>query len=105
MRRFKLLFTLSIFGAVRFITLVFALYTGVGYFYLFDNQADQTSSGANAYQRSSTYVYLPIGVTHHMKTNDVHKLETNFEYDYLIQGTQVSHLSQAASYLPDITNQ
>jgi hypothetical protein len=50
-------------------------------------------------------VYLPIGVTHRMKINDIHKLETVFEYDYLIQGTQVSHLSQAASYLPDVTNQ
>ncbi|MBU3556869.1 hypothetical protein ICN18_04425 [Polynucleobacter sp. Ross1-W9] len=84
---------------------VLAPYTGLGYRYLFDNQAGQTSSGANSYNRSSNYVYLPIGVTHRMKINDVHKLETNFEYDYLIQGTQVSHLSQAAPNLPDITNQ
>ena len=84
---------------------VLAPYTGIGYRYLFDNQAGQTSSGANAYQRSSTYVYLPIGVTHRMKINDVHKLETNFEYDYLIQGTQVSHLSQASPYYYDVTNQ
>jgi hypothetical protein len=84
---------------------VLAPYTGIGYRYLFDNQAGQTSSGANSYNRSSNYVYLPIGVTHRMKINDVHKLETNFEYDYLIQGTQVSHLSQAAPYLADVTNQ
>lgn len=84
---------------------VLAPYTGIGYRYLFDNQGGKTSSGANSYQRSSTYVYLPIGVTHRMKINDIHKLETVFEYDYLIQGTQVSHLSQAASYLPDVTNQ
>jgi hypothetical protein len=32
-------------------------------------------------------------------------LETNYEYDYLIQGAQDEHLSRAASYLPDITNQ
>jgi len=84
---------------------VLAPYTGIGYRYLFDNQGGQTTSGANSYKRSSTYVYLPIGVTHRMKINDVHKLETAFEYDYLIQGTQVSHLSQASSYLPDVTNQ
>lgn len=84
---------------------VIAPFTGIGYRYLFDNQGGQTSTGANAYNRSSTYVYLPIGVTHRMKINEGHKLETIFEYDYLIQGTQVSYLSQAASFLPDITNQ
>lgn len=84
---------------------VLAPYTGIGYRYLFDNQGEQTTSGANSYQRSSTYVYLPIGVTHRMQINDVHKLETAFEYDHLIQGTQVSHLSQASSYLSDVTNQ
>ena len=84
---------------------VLAPYTGIGYRYLFDNQGGQTTSGANSYQRTSTYLYLPIGVTHRMKINDVHKLETNFEYDYLIQGTQVSRLSQASPYLPDVTNQ
>lgn len=84
---------------------VLAPYTGIGYRYLFDNQGGQTSSGANSYQRSSTYLYLPIGVTHRMKINEVHKLETNFEYDYLIQGTQFSKLSQAVSYYPDVANQ
>jgi hypothetical protein len=84
---------------------VLAPYSGIGYRYLFDNQSGQTTAGTNSYQRTSTYVYLPIGVTHHMKVNDVHKLETTFEYDYLIQGTQVSNLSQAVSYLPNVTNQ
>jgi hypothetical protein len=84
---------------------VLAPYTGIGYRYLFDNQGGQTTSGSNTYQRSSTYVYLPIGITHRMKINDVYKLETNVEYDYLIQGTQVSQLSQAAPYIPDVTNQ
>ncbi|MBU3596038.1 hypothetical protein ICN10_06435 [Polynucleobacter sp. 86C-FISCH] len=84
---------------------VLAPFTGIGYRYLFDNQGGQTTSGANSYNRSSAYVYLPIGVTHRMKVNDTHRLETVVEYDYLIQGTQVSQLSQAASYLPNVTNQ
>ena len=84
---------------------VLAPYSGIGYRYLFDNQGGQTTAGTNSYQRTSTYVYLPIGVTHRMKVNDIHKLETTFEYDYLIQGTQVSNLSQAAAYLPNVTNQ
>lgn len=84
---------------------VLAPYSGIGYRYLFDNQGGPTSTGAASYNRSSNYVYLPIGVTHRMKVNDNHKLETVLEYDYLIQGTQVSHLSQSAPYLPDVTNQ
>lgn len=82
-----------------------APYIGIGYRYLFDNQAGSTTTGARSYNRSSTYVYLPIGVMHRMRINGAHKLETTFEYDYLIQGTQVSNLSQASSSLPDITNQ
>lgn len=50
-------------------------------------------------------MYLPIGVTHRIKVSETHKLETVFEYDYLIQGIQVYQLSQAASYLPNVTNQ
>lgn len=84
---------------------VIAPYTGIAYRYLFDNQGGQTSSGANAYQRSSAYVYVPIGVTHSIRVNEVHKLETALEYDYLVQGTQVSHLSQASPWLSDVTNQ
>ena len=82
-----------------------APFTGLGYRYLFDDQKGTTTTGSNSYQRTSAYLYIPLGVTHRMKVNDIHKLETTFEYDYLIQGTQVSNLSQAASYLPNITNQ
>jgi hypothetical protein len=84
---------------------VLAPYTGIGYRYLFDNQGGQTSTGSSAYQRSSNYVYLPLGVTHRMQINGSDRLETAFEYDYLIQGTQVSSLSQVSARLPDITNQ
>jgi len=87
-----------------------APFAGLGYRYLFDNQTGTTSSGAVSYQRSSNYLYVPIGVTHRMLVNETHKLETTFEYDYLIQGTQVSHLSQISGYsgiqgVNDITNQ
>jgi hypothetical protein len=84
---------------------VLAPYTGIAYRYLFDNQGGQTSSGSSSYNRESNYVYLPLGITHRMKVDGNRQLETVLEYDYLIQGTQVSHLSQASSYLLDVTNQ
>jgi hypothetical protein len=84
---------------------VLAPYTGIAYRYLFDNQGGQTSSGSSSYNRESNYVYLPLGITHRMKMDGNHQLETVLEYDHLIQGTQVSHLSQASSYLSDVTNQ
>ena len=84
---------------------VLAPYMGLGYRYLFDNQGGQTSTGQYAYQRSSSYFYVPIGVTHRMMVNDTHRIETAIEYDYLIQGKQMTKLSQASSYLPNITNQ
>ena len=51
-----------------------APYTGWGYRYLFDNQGCQATSGANSYNRSSFYVYLPISVTHRAMINDAHRL-------------------------------
>ncbi len=82
-----------------------APFTGLGYRYLFDDQRGATTTGANSYQRTSAYLYVPLGVTHRMKVNDTHKLETTFEYDYLIQGTQISYLSQASASLSNVTNQ
>jgi len=49
---------------------VLAPYTGIGYRYLFDNHTGQTSTGANSYQRTSTYWYLPIGLTHRMPVGE-----------------------------------
>ena len=81
-----------------------APFTGFGYRYLFDDQKDTTTIGSNSYQRSSTYLYVPVGITHRMKVNDIHQLETSLEYDYLIQGAQASYLSQSSAYLSNVTN-
>jgi hypothetical protein len=70
--------------------------------------AGMTSSTGNfGYDRQSTYNYLPIGLVHRMALGSKSKLETTFEYDYLIVGNQYSGLSAGNgpnNYYPDINN-
>lgn len=62
-------------------------YAGLGYRYLDWNGGNNVE---DLYGRESNYFYLPIGIFHRMNLGADSKLETNFEYDYLIIGTQVS---------------
>lgn len=71
---------------------VLAPYGGLGYRYLLDDQTGVTSTGFASYRRESSYWYIPLGITHRMRLG-ANRLETNIEFDYLIQGTQVSYLS------------
>lgn len=71
---------------------ILAPYIGIGYRYLMDDQTGVTTTGSASYRRESNYWYIPVGVTHRMKLG-ANRLETNLEFDYLIQGKQVSHLS------------
>ncbi len=87
---------------------VLAPYLGVGYRYLMDDQTGVTSTGSASYRRESNYWYIPVGVTHRMRFGS-DRLETNLEFDYLIQGKQVSHLSDTVgkngiSQFGDVTN-
>lgn len=70
-------------------------YIGLGYRYLsqqWDNTT--TSTGALGYDRQSTYKYIPIGVINRFAVNNNKaKIETTFEYDYLLSGNQFSGLS------------
>jgi hypothetical protein len=70
-------------------------YVGLGYRFLDQKLGGMTTStGALGYDRQSTYNYLPIGVIHRFAVNgDKAKLETTFEYDYLLSGNQFSGLS------------
>jgi hypothetical protein len=68
-------------------------YAGIGYRYLSQQWGGTTTStGALGYDRQSTYNYLPVGVTHRMAVSAKSKLETTFEYDYLLSGNQFSGL-------------
>jgi hypothetical protein len=88
---------------------VIAPYIGLGYRFLNQNGEGITSStGAYAYARQSTYVYIPIGVKRRDKLQNNAVLETTAEFDYLMYGNQFSGLSISNNHgwsnYPDINN-
>jgi hypothetical protein len=82
---------------------VVAPYAGYGYRYLFNDGRGITSTGAGGYRRESNYWYIPIGINHKMHLSSHSKLDTTIEYNYLLDGKQVSHLSDVAGY-SDVKN-
>ena len=89
---------------------VLSPYVGLGYRYLSQQWGGtQTSTGAYGYDRQSTYNYLPIGVIHRFAAGSKSLIETNFEYDYLMSGNQMSGLGAlngrgGLSGLSDVNN-
>ena len=64
------------------------LYLGLGYRYLYDYLSDANSY--NAYDRKNELLYVPIGYV----LNNTDGSSAKFQFNYLIEGTQVSYLSQ-----------
>ncbi|MEQ1742910.1 MAG: hypothetical protein ABL869_10510 [Candidatus Nitrotoga sp.] len=82
---------------------VIAPYAGYGYRYLLNDSRGTTTTGAEGYRRESNYWYIPIGINHKMHLTGHSKLETIIEYNYLLDGKQVSRLSDVPGY-NDIKN-
>jgi hypothetical protein len=83
---------------------VFSPYTGLGYRYLFNDARGLSSTGYSGYRRESNYLYLPIGVAHHITLNDQSKLLSTLEYDHLLAGKQITSLSDVGAGYSDATN-
>jgi hypothetical protein len=64
------------------------LYSGIGYRYWNDN----SSSDPAGYERESSYLYLPLGVTALREGKSGWICGPTFEFDILIVGEQKSHL-------------
>lgn len=79
-------------------------YTGIGYRYLYNDLRGLSSTGAAGYRRESNYSYLPVGLEHKLDFSDQSRLVTNIEFDYLLAGKQISHLSDAGFLYSDVTN-
>jgi len=74
-------------------------YVGVGYRRLFDGLGHDPAG----YDRTSTYIYSPVGVRYDRKLgNDT--LRIAVEYRYFWTGRQRSNLSDLSAALPDVTN-
>ena len=86
---------------------VIAPYTGLGYRYLNNDLRGYSTTGAAGYRRTSTYIYLPLGVVHRLRAGAQARFVTTFEYDYLIEGTQRSYLTDVpgSGYTRDLLNQ
>lgn len=80
-------------------------YIGFGYRYLNDDSAGRaTSTGAIGYERESRYYYIPMGVEFTTKISDSWMVSPTLEYDYFIQGEQLSYLSDVHWAYPDLRN-
>lgn len=80
-------------------------YIGFGYRYLNDDSAGRaTSTGAIGYERESRYYYIPMGVEFTTKISDSWMVSPALEYDYFIQGEQLSYLSDVSWVYPDLRN-
>ncbi len=69
-------------------------YTGVGYRYLFNqfSVADANSTTYSGYDRESKYFYIPLGAETQVKMDQGWALLFAGEFDFLVTGTQISHL-------------
>jgi hypothetical protein len=90
-------------------------YLGLGFRYLYnDGRGTATFNGKtyHGYERYSSYVYAPIGITMRLRGGERWVFAPTLEYDAFIQGRQVSKLSDAGvvqvgsfvGTLPDAVN-
>lgn len=83
---------------------VLSPYSGLGYRYLSNDLRGYTTTGAAGYRRISSYIYLPLGLAHRVRVGSQARFVTTFEYDYLIEGTQRSYMTDLG-YNRDLLNQ
>jgi hypothetical protein len=79
-------------------------YMGLGYRYLFNDGRGITSTGNGGYRRESNYFYLPVGLIYRNALNDQARLVSTLEYDHLLEGRQISRLSDVGGGYSDFTN-
>jgi hypothetical protein len=79
-------------------------YAGAGLRYLYNDLRGVTSTGHLGYQRESTYVYVPLGVTLRTPLPDGWVLAPQLEYDLLLRGEQRSYLSDTGLGYGDVSN-
>lgn len=80
--------------------LVNGVYAGLGYRYL----NDDSSAQPGGYERQSNYLYVPLGSRKDFELADRWDLGLTGEFDVLIVGRQISHLSDADPERPDVRN-
>ncbi len=83
---------------VPFDDFLLSFYSGAGVRSLYNDARGETSTHKFGYRRDSSYVYLPVGLTHRMGLGEGDaRLSTTLEYDHLLEGRQVSHVTDAGA--------
>ncbi len=59
-----------------------------------DGEVDYGGVTGWSYQRTSNYLFMPIGSTLVLEAGDVFRLSLNTEFDWLLRGTQSSHTNR-----------
>ena len=72
-------------------------YAGVGVRSLFNDLRGSTSTGAAGYRRYSSYTYLPLGLTHRFLWGAQSRVSTSLEYDYFVEGQQISYTTDVGA--------
>jgi hypothetical protein len=68
-------------------------YSGIGFRYLDnDGSGHVTDLGFSGYNRISRYLYIPLGVEFSAKVSEDWILSPSMEYDFFINGTQISEI-------------
>ncbi|MDH4233529.1 MAG: hypothetical protein OEV15_00125 [Gallionella sp.] len=86
---------------------VLSPYTGGGYRYLYHDGRGISCTATTCYwgyRRESNYLYWPVGLTLRSALNNQARLVSTVEYDHLLQGKQVSHMSDGGYGHSDATN-
>ncbi len=79
-------------------------FAGFGYRHLYNDLRGTTSTGAVGYQRYSRYWYAPVGLTSRIKAGGQWVIAPTIEYDYFIEGKQVTHFTDVGVGYGDATN-
>jgi hypothetical protein len=79
-------------------------FAGLGYRYLYDDLRGKTSTGAVGYQRFSNYLYAPLGLTSRVRVNGQWVIVPTIEYDYFIEGKQITQFTDTGQGFSDATN-
>ena len=77
-------------------------YLGLGYRFLFDHLG--AASDIGGYDRTSEYLYAPIGLSIVNQSIPGWQFGLNTEYDIFIQGWQESYLSDVNNAYPNLNN-
>lgn len=81
-----------------------ALFTGLGYRYLYNDLRGLNTLGQAGNRRTNAMVYLPVGVTLSRPIEGASRVEAGIEWNQLLYGRQKTYLSDSLPNYADVSN-